>query len=150
MNQVPNSAATSAAATPDPPECTVLTDDAVPSAPLLPAQSAVDTSRSVAARAAMVARLEESGELGPGPVGDALLALPREALMSQAYVRRSAPDEAPSYWDLLDFCRPDDREEQLEPPCPASAPWWSGGRGRDVPPPRSVEDSGADVVTEGV
>ncbi|MET9694955.1 methyltransferase domain-containing protein [Streptomyces sp. NPDC006514] len=92
----------------------MLSDDAVPAAPLLPAQSAVDTSGAVAARAAMVARLEESGELGPGPVREALLALPREALMPQVYVRRSAPDETPPYWDLLDFCRPDDREELLE------------------------------------
>ncbi|MFD7323941.1 methyltransferase domain-containing protein [Streptomyces sp. NPDC059875] len=92
----------------------MLTDDTVPAAPLLPAQSAVDTSGAVAARAAMVARLEKSGELGPGPVREALLALPREALMPQAYVRRSAPDETPPYWDLLDFCRLDDREELLE------------------------------------
>lgn len=42
------------------------------------------------ARAAMVDRLEESGDLSDGPVRDALLALPREVLMPQAYVRRTA------------------------------------------------------------
>ncbi|MFJ7969644.1 protein-L-isoaspartate O-methyltransferase [Streptomyces sp. NPDC096324] len=111
---MPNSAATPAAAPPDPLECTVLTDDTVPATPLLPAQSAADTSEAVAARVAMAARLEESGELGPGPVCEALLALPRQVLMPQAYVRRSAPDEMPPCWDLLDFSRPADREELLE------------------------------------
>ncbi|QTI50269.1 hypothetical protein JYK04_08145 [Streptomyces nojiriensis] len=48
----------------------MLTD---PTAPLLPPQPAADTSGAVAARAAMVARLEESGELGPGQVREALL-----------------------------------------------------------------------------
>jgi protein-L-isoaspartate(D-aspartate) O-methyltransferase len=62
----------------------------------------------------MVARLEESGELGPGPVHEALLALPRQILMPQAYVRRSAPDEDPPRWDLLDWSRPSDRDELLE------------------------------------
>ncbi|MER5402858.1 hypothetical protein [Streptomyces sp. NPDC002599] len=42
-----------------------------------------------AARAAMVARLEVEGSLRPGPVRDALLTLPREVLMPQAYVRRA-------------------------------------------------------------
>ncbi|MFB7368327.1 protein-L-isoaspartate O-methyltransferase [Streptomyces sp. NPDC056222] len=65
-----------------------------------------------AARAAMVGRLEEAGELTAGPVRDALLALPREVLMPQAYVRRSAPDEPP-YWDLLDWSRPGDRDELM-------------------------------------
>lgn len=63
-----------------------------------------------AARAEMVARLEEAGDLGPGPVLDALLALPRETLMPQAYVRRSIPHEPPRR-ELLDWVRPDDREE---------------------------------------
>ncbi|WP_250405179.1 hypothetical protein [Streptomyces cellostaticus] len=67
----------------------------MPAAPLLPAQPAADTVETAAARAAMVARLEESGALGPGPVREALLALPRQILMPQAYVRRSAPDETP-------------------------------------------------------
>ncbi|MFF7115609.1 protein-L-isoaspartate O-methyltransferase [Streptomyces albogriseolus] len=66
-----------------------------------------------AARAAMVARLEEEGSLRPGPVRDALLALPREVLMPQAYVRRSGPDEEPPRWDLLDWATPQDRRELL-------------------------------------
>ncbi|WP_240999491.1 methyltransferase [Streptomyces sp. Tu 4128] len=66
-----------------------------------------------AARAAMVARLEEEGSLGPGPVRDALLALPREVLMPQAYVRRSAPGEELPRWDLLDWSAPQDRCELL-------------------------------------
>ncbi|WP_258308848.1 methyltransferase domain-containing protein [Streptomyces sp. NWU339] len=114
MNKVPNSAAMTAAPPPDPLECTVLSDPTAPAAPLLPAQPAGDTSGAVAARAAMVARLEESGALGPGPVREALLALPRQILMPQAYVRRSAPDETPPCWDLLDFSRPADWEELLE------------------------------------
>ncbi|MCZ1012197.1 methyltransferase [Streptomyces lydicus] len=111
MNQVPNPAATPAATPADPLERTVLT---TPTAPLLASQPAADMSGAVAARVAMVARLEESGGLGPGPVREALLALPREVLMPQAYVRRSAPDETPPYWDLLDFSRPADRVELLE------------------------------------
>lgn len=62
----------------------------------------------------MVARLGESGALGPGPVREALLAVPRQILMPQAYVRRSAPDESPPYWELLDVSRPGDREELRE------------------------------------
>ena len=46
-------------------------------------------SGTAAARAAMVARLEESGDLGPGPVRDALLALPREVLMIHWMARPS-------------------------------------------------------------
>ncbi|MFE9826487.1 protein-L-isoaspartate O-methyltransferase [Streptomyces sp. NPDC005791] len=68
---------------------------------------------AAAARTAMVARLEEAGDLAAGPVREALLALPREILMPQAYVRRSAPDEKPPRWDLLDWARPGDREELL-------------------------------------
>jgi protein-L-isoaspartate(D-aspartate) O-methyltransferase len=67
----------------------------------------------VAARAAMVARLEEKGALGPGPVCDALLTLPREVLMPQAYVRRNAQREQPLRWDLLDWAVPQDRPELL-------------------------------------
>jgi hypothetical protein len=37
----------------------------------------------------MVARLEESGDLGPGPVRDALLTLPREVLMIHWMARPS-------------------------------------------------------------
>ncbi|MFI7087619.1 methyltransferase domain-containing protein [Streptomyces anulatus] len=114
MNDVPNSAATPAAAPPDLLECTVLSDPTAPAAPLLPVQPAGDTSEAAAARAAMVAQLEEGAALGPGPVREALLALPRQILMPQAYVRRSAPDETPPRWDLLDFSRPADREELLE------------------------------------
>ncbi|GAA2630285.1 hypothetical protein GCM10010425_31520 [Streptomyces spororaveus] len=66
---------------------------------------------SAAARVEMVGRLEESGDLGAGPVRDALLALRREVLMRQAYVRRSDPDELPPRWELLDWARPQDRDE---------------------------------------
>ncbi|MFD7134514.1 NUDIX domain-containing protein [Streptomyces sp. NPDC059894] len=86
----------------------------MPTAALPPSRSADDTSGAAAARAAMVARLEESGELGPQPVRAALLALPRQILMPQAYVRRSVPDEDPPRWDLLDWSRPADRDELLE------------------------------------
>ncbi|MER5597029.1 methyltransferase domain-containing protein [Streptomyces sp. NPDC002265] len=65
------------------------------------------------ARALMVAGLERNDELRPGPVRDALLALPREVLMPQAYVRRSAPGEEPPRWDLLDWSVPQDRRELL-------------------------------------
>ncbi|WP_405888276.1 methyltransferase domain-containing protein [Streptomyces longwoodensis] len=65
------------------------------------------------ARAAIVARLEEEGSLRPGPVRDALLALPREVLIPQAYVRRSGPGEEPPRWDLLDWSAPQDRPELL-------------------------------------
>ncbi|OEJ29915.1 protein-L-isoaspartate O-methyltransferase [Streptomyces agglomeratus] len=61
----------------------------------------------------MVARLEKEGSLRPGPVRDALLALPREVLMPQAYVRRSGPGEEPPRWDLLDWSAPQDRPELL-------------------------------------
>ncbi|MBD3010472.1 hypothetical protein [Streptomyces sp. 5-10] len=43
----------------------------------------------------MVARLKADGDLGLGPVHEALLALEREVLMPQAYMRPSAPDEKP-------------------------------------------------------
>lgn len=116
MNKVPISAAMPAAPPPDPLEHTVPSDPTAPAAPLLPlpARPADDASAAVAARAAMVARLEESGALGPGPLREALLTVPRQILMPQAYVRRSAPDESPPRWDLLDFSRPADREELLE------------------------------------
>ncbi|GAA3479602.1 ATP-grasp peptide maturase system methyltransferase [Streptomyces yanii] len=61
----------------------------------------------------MVAELEKKDGLRPGPVRDALLALPREVLMPQAYVRRSAPGEEPPRWDLLDWSAPQDRPELL-------------------------------------
>lgn len=74
----------------------------------------VEDPRVVAARAAMVARLEDTGDLRAGPVRDALLALPRHILMPKAYVRRSAPDEVPTCWDLLDWSVPADRDELLD------------------------------------
>ncbi|WP_308409271.1 methyltransferase domain-containing protein [Streptomyces sp. BV129] len=114
MNEVPNSAVMPAAPPSDPLERTALSEPTAPAAPLLLAQPDGDTSEAVAARAAMVARLEESGALGPGSVREALLVLPRQLLMPQAYVRRSAPDETPPLWDLLDFSRPGDRAELLE------------------------------------
>ncbi|MFF9607789.1 protein-L-isoaspartate O-methyltransferase [Streptomyces sp. NPDC014684] len=64
-----------------------------------------------AARTAMVAELEERHGLRPGPVRDALLTLPREVLMPQAYVRRSEAGEEPPRWDLLDWSAPQDRPE---------------------------------------
>ncbi|MFF7050179.1 protein-L-isoaspartate O-methyltransferase [Streptomyces griseorubiginosus] len=67
----------------------------------------------VDARAAMVVELEKKDGLRPGPVRDALLALPREVLMPQAYVRRSAPGEKPPRWDLLDWSASQDRPELL-------------------------------------
>ncbi|MFD8609688.1 protein-L-isoaspartate O-methyltransferase [Streptomyces sp. NPDC059631] len=82
-----------------------------------PASGATSTDAEAdpgAARAAMVARLEEDGSLRPGPVRDALLlALPREVLMPQAYVRRSGPGEEPPRWDLLDWSARPDRPELL-------------------------------------
>ncbi|MFJ9623323.1 protein-L-isoaspartate O-methyltransferase [Streptomyces sp. NPDC101181] len=91
----------------------MLSEPTAPAAPLLPAQPG-DTFEAAVVRAAMVARLEESGGLGPGPVREALLTLPRQLLMPQAYARRSAPDETPPRWDLLDFSRPADLAELLE------------------------------------
>lgn len=75
-----------------------------------PPSAAVDAA---AARAAMVAQLEKTGALRPGPVRDALLALPREVLMPQAYVRRSSPGDTPARWDLLDWAAQQDRSELL-------------------------------------
>ncbi|MFK0264737.1 protein-L-isoaspartate O-methyltransferase [Streptomyces angustmyceticus] len=73
----------------------------------------MSADHAASARAAMVARLEAAGVLGPGPVREALLALPREVLMPQAYVRRSTLDERPPRWDLLDWSEPGDRTELL-------------------------------------
>ncbi|MFJ4877304.1 methyltransferase domain-containing protein [Streptomyces sp. NPDC088745] len=116
MNTVPNTAAVPPAvpAPSEPFECDGRSDPGPSVASFLLPQPAGDTAGAAAARAAMVARLEESGELRPGPVREALLALPRQILMPQAYVRRSAPDETPPHWDLLDWTRPADREELLE------------------------------------
>ncbi|MFJ8165502.1 protein-L-isoaspartate O-methyltransferase [Streptomyces sp. NPDC096136] len=84
--------------------------------PLVPPAHAgvVLEERGAAARAEMVAGLEAAGHLQAGPVRDAFLAVRREVLMPQAYVRRSAPEESPPCWDLLDLFRPADREELLE------------------------------------
>ncbi|MFE0087723.1 protein-L-isoaspartate O-methyltransferase [Streptomyces sp. NPDC058991] len=116
MSEVSNAAASAvpsvSPAPPDPLEFTVLSDPTVPAVPPTP-ESAVDESGATTARAAMVARLEESGDVGPGPVREALLALPREVLMPQAYVRRSAFDETPPRWDLLHWAQPGDRDELL-------------------------------------
>ncbi|MFI0776262.1 protein-L-isoaspartate O-methyltransferase [Streptomyces sp. NPDC021212] len=76
----------------------------------VPPRAAVDPA---AARAAMVARLEATGALGPGLVRNALLVLAREVLMPQAYVRRSVPGEKPPRWELLDWAAPQDRPELL-------------------------------------
>ncbi|MEV0373332.1 protein-L-isoaspartate O-methyltransferase [Streptomyces sp. NPDC050636] len=67
------------------------------------------TDEATAARTAMVTRLGVQS----GPVRDALLTLPREVLMPQAYVRRSAPEEQTPRWDLLDWTVPGDRKELL-------------------------------------
>ncbi|MFE0704903.1 protein-L-isoaspartate O-methyltransferase [Streptomyces sp. NPDC058872] len=141
MNKVPHAAmATSAVPTPSEPlKCDGRGDSALSAGPFLPPQCDGDTSGAAAARATMVARLEGSGELRPGPVREALLALPRQVLMPQAYVRRSTPDETPPRWDLLDWSRPADREERLhsgdsvaiqhdgEPVLGRTAGWRRGG-----------------------
>ncbi|WP_254646777.1 protein-L-isoaspartate O-methyltransferase [Streptomyces sp. GbtcB6] len=80
---------------------------------MAPTPGATWDAEASKARAAMVARLVESGDLSPGPVADALLMLPRQRLMPQAYVRRSAPDETPPRWDLLDWSHPEHRPELL-------------------------------------
>ncbi|WP_150136042.1 protein-L-isoaspartate O-methyltransferase [Streptomyces hyaluromycini] len=78
-----------------------------------PFQDTVGDADASAARAAMVDRLMQSGDLSPGAVADALLAMPRQRLIPQAYVRRSAPDETPPRWDLLDWSDPVHRPELL-------------------------------------
>ncbi|WP_427164847.1 NUDIX hydrolase [Streptomyces sp. C1-1] len=85
----------------------------------------------------MVARLEEAGVLRPGPVRNAFLAIPREVLIPQAYVRRSQPGEKPPRWELLDWAEPANRDELLAvrtPRPPVSVPRPS--RGADMPPAR--------------
>ncbi|MDU8998739.1 hypothetical protein [Streptomyces mirabilis] len=84
-----------------------------PASPASRPATSVGPADAAAARAAMVARLHEAGDASPGPVTEALLALPRQELMPQAYVRRSAPDEMPPRWELLDWSAPQDREELL-------------------------------------
>ncbi|MCX5443791.1 MULTISPECIES: hypothetical protein [unclassified Streptomyces] len=53
-------------------------------------------------------------------MSEALLALPREVLMPQAYVRRTADDEEPRRWDVLDWAIPADRGELAQVPRPPS------------------------------
>src|SRR4051794_19204836 len=84
-----------------------------PAPPVSPTIAAMDDTDAARARAAMVARFHKAGHLPPGPVSEALLALDRQVLMPQAYVRRSAPDEAPPRWDLLDWSVREDRDELL-------------------------------------
>ncbi|MEU8794598.1 methyltransferase domain-containing protein [Streptomyces sp. NPDC048643] len=57
--------------------------------------------------------MEARHGLRDGAVREALLALPREVLMPQAYVRRTAPGDDPPRWDLLDWSEPQDRPELL-------------------------------------
>ncbi|MFJ9893558.1 protein-L-isoaspartate O-methyltransferase [Streptomyces sp. NPDC091280] len=64
-----------------------------------------------AARATMVSRLEAEGALSLGAVRAALLSLPLEELIPQAYVRRSPDGETPKRWELLDWSAPQDRPE---------------------------------------
>lgn len=79
-----------------------------------------DESDIAAMRAAMVTRVRDAGDVRPGPVSEALLALPREVLMPQAYVRRTADDEEPRRWDVLDWAIPADRGELAQVPRPPS------------------------------
>ncbi|GAA3368467.1 methyltransferase domain-containing protein [Streptomyces sannanensis] len=72
------------------------------------------TGQAAEARTRMVTRLEAEGDLRPGLVRDALLALPRERLMPQAYVRRSQPEETPPRWDLLNWAVTADQDELLD------------------------------------
>lgn len=111
MNHLNAGAATDAVSEASPlpePRSTADTSPASPGCGAVVAAAEPDTA---AARAEMVARLEESGDLGAGPVREALLALRRELLIRQAYVRRSSPDELPPRWELLDWARPEDRAE---------------------------------------
>lgn len=75
-----------------------------------PLSVAVDPA---AARTVMAAELQARHGFRPGPVRDALLALPREVLMPQAYVRRNSPGEDPPRWDPLDWSAPQGRPELL-------------------------------------
>ncbi|MGW8490275.1 hypothetical protein [Streptomyces sp. NPDC055886] len=88
----------------------------MPTSPLTGAEPdrAPGAPGAVAAREAMVARLEAAGQLRPGPVREALPALRREVLIPQAYVRRSDPGVEPPQWDLLGWAAPADRAELLD------------------------------------
>ncbi|MFD3538423.1 hypothetical protein ACFWUQ_02850 [Streptomyces sp. NPDC058662] len=65
-------------------------------------------------RAGMVDRLTTDGVLIDKLLRDALLRLPREALLPHAYVRVSGPGADPIDWRLLDGSHPDDQEEWLD------------------------------------
>uniref|UniRef100_UPI0012FEBC5A methyltransferase domain-containing protein n=1 Tax=Streptomyces megasporus TaxID=44060 RepID=UPI0012FEBC5A len=72
------------------------------------------TDDLTAARLAMVARLEASGELRDPAVRAALSAVRREVLLPRAYVRRNEPGARPGVWQLLDGAHPEDRAEWSE------------------------------------
>lgn len=65
-------------------------------------------------RAGMADRLTADGVLTDKLLRDALLRLPREALLPHAYVRVSGPGADPIDWRLLDGSHPDDQEEWLD------------------------------------
>ncbi|ATZ22000.1 hypothetical protein SLAV_39040 [Streptomyces lavendulae subsp. lavendulae] len=69
--------------------------------------------RAAVAQAEVVAGLEVASHLQAGPVWDAFLAVRREELMPQAYVRRSGPEETPPRWDLLGWSAPAHQEKLL-------------------------------------
>ncbi|MGW3387416.1 protein-L-isoaspartate O-methyltransferase family protein [Streptomyces cinereoruber] len=73
-----------------------------------------DLSTTGARRAAMVERLEAEGVLTDVRLREALLSVPREALLPHAYVRVSDPGVEPIEWRLLDGAHPDDRAEWLD------------------------------------
>ncbi|MGA5218106.1 hypothetical protein ACPCAE_18850 [Streptomyces cinereoruber] len=77
------------------------------------AMSADLSATTSARRAAMVERLETEGVLTGSRLREALLSVPREALLPHAYVRVSDPGVEPIEWRLLDGAHPDDREEWL-------------------------------------
>ncbi|MEX0172491.1 methyltransferase [Streptomyces sp. LMG1-1-1.1] len=61
----------------------------------------------------MVDRLTAAGVLTHPRLRDALLSMPREALLPHAYVGVSGPGADPIEWRLLDGTHPDDRQEWL-------------------------------------
>ncbi|MGV9934006.1 hypothetical protein ACWDY4_26050 [Streptomyces olivaceoviridis] len=62
----------------------------------------------------MVERLEADGVLTDVRLREALLSVPREVLLPQAYVRVSDPGVEPIEWRLLDGAHPKDRTEWLD------------------------------------
>lgn len=79
-----------------------------------PTPAASGCLKAATARAAMVARLEADRQVHDPQVRAALLAVRREVLLPQAYVRRNAPGTRPGVWQLLDGTHPEDRAEWLE------------------------------------